>query len=156
VSGVSVGNINDVSFMQQAISLAIKAQEMNEVPVGAVVIQDNQIIGEGWNQPIGLCDPTSHAEVIALRAAAKHVDNYRLTNCSLYVTLEPCMMCAGAIIHSRIQKLIFGAFDPKSGVAGSTTNLFTIPHINHRVRIEGGVLQEECGTLLTKFFQKKR
>ncbi len=142
--------------MHHAIKLAIKAQEMNEVPVGAVVVQDNQIIGEGWNQPIGLCDPTSHAEVIALRAAAKHVDNYRLTNCSLYVTLEPCMMCAGAIIHSRIQKLIFGAFDPKSGVAGSTTNLFTTPHINHRVQIEGGILQEECSTLLTKFFQKKR
>lgn len=142
--------------MRRALALAIKAQEMNEVPVGAVVVQDNQIIGEGWNQPIGVCDPTGHAEIIALRAAAKYVSNYRLINCSLYVTLEPCMMCAGAIIHARIQNLIFGAFDPKSGVAGSTINLFTTSHINHHVQVEGGILATECGAILKDFFQQKR
>ena len=148
--------VDDVGFMQKACALAAQAMQMDEVPVGAVVVYDNQIIGEGWNQPIDRCDPTAHAEIIALRSAAKQVGNYRLINCTLYVTLEPCMMCAGAIIHSRIERLVFGALDPKLGAASSTSNLFTANHINHHVQVQGGILQEECSSLLTEFFQKKR
>jgi len=147
---------NDTHFMQEALNLAIKAQHMEEVPVGAVVVLNNQIIGRGWNQPIHQSDPTAHAEIMALREAAKYLGNYRLVNCSLYVTLEPCMMCVGALIHSRIQRLIFGAFDPKTGMAGSVLNLLEAPQINHRVEILNEPLGNACGELLKNFFREKR
>lgn len=147
---------HDTRFMQEAFNLAIKAQQIAEVPIGAIVVFNNQIIGRGWNQPLHQCDPTAHAEIIALREAAKCLGNYRLINCSLYVTLEPCIMCVGAIIHARIQRLIFGAFDPKTGMAGSVLNLFEAPQVNHRVEITYEPLDNACGKLLKDFFQGKR
>lgn len=146
----------DIYFMQQAIILALKAQKTDEVPVGAVAVLDNQIIGEGWNQPISLCDPTAHAEIIALRAAAKHINNYRLLNCTLYVTLEPCIMCIGTMIHSRIKRLVFGAPDPKTGAVGSILNVLETKGVNHQIEVTGEILSQDCSELLKTFFQKKR
>jgi tRNA(adenine34) deaminase len=146
----------NVDFMQAALTFAAQAEKTNEVPVGAVIVQDGQIIGRGWNCAINQNDPTAHAEIVALREAAKHLSNYRLINCTLYTTLEPCAMCAGAIIHARIQHLVFGAFDPKSGAAGTVCNLFQGNQANHRVKITGGILSQECGAILTNFFRKKR
>lgn len=142
--------------MRHALELAKRAEEEGEVPVGAVIVQDNELIAEGWNQPIGNHDPTAHAEVSALRKAGLSARNYRLTGATLYVTLEPCVMCVGAIMHARIGRVVYGAKDPKTGVAGSVMNLFEGSHVFHRVTVQGGVLAEECGDLLRHFFRTRR
>ena len=126
------------------------------MPVGAVLVQDNGIVAEGWNQPIGSHDPTAHAEVIALRVAGRALHNYRFTGSTLYVTLEPCLMCVGAIVHARVSRLVFGAHDPKSGAVSSVCRAFELPGLNHRVRVTGGVMTEACGDRLKAFFQTRR
>lgn len=146
----------DLKWMRHAIELAKRGAEQDEVPVGAVIVQDDQIIGEGWNQPISEHDPSAHAEIVALRAAGKASNNYRLLNTTLYVTLEPCVMCAGAIIHARLARVVYGATDPKAGAAGSVVNIFAEEKLNHHVSVEGGLLADECGDLLSDFFKKKR
>lgn len=142
--------------MRHAIALAKRGSQDDEVPVGAVIVQNDKIIGEGWNQPIGRHDPSAHAEVVALRAAGKSINNYRLLNTTLYVTLEPCVMCAGAIIHARVGRVVYGATDPKAGAAGSVVDIFANTKINHHVSVEGGLLADECGNLLTEYFRAKR
>ena len=142
--------------MSHALRLAGRAQSEGEVPVGAVVIKEGVAVGEGWNRPIAEHDPSAHAEMLALRAAARTVGNYRLLDATLYVTLEPCVMCAGAIVHARISRVVFGARDPKSGAAGGVIDIFTAPFVNHRVVVEGGVMAAECGRLLTAFFKERR
>lgn len=142
--------------MRRALDLARHAEAAAEVPVGALVVLDDEVIGEGWNQPIVSCDPTAHAEIVALRAAAAQIKNYRLPDATLYVTLEPCVMCAGAIVHARIMRVVYGAADPKAGAAGSVFNLLESSLLNHRTQIAGGVLAEECGQGLKAFFQTKR
>lgn len=146
----------DSLFMRRAIELARRAEGEGEVPVGAVVVLGGKVIGEGWNRPISSADATSHAEMEAIRAACKAVGNYRLTGASLYVTLEPCAMCIGAIFHARIARVMFGAPDPKTGAAGSIMNLFAESRLNHHATVEGRVLAEECGALLSDFFAKRR
>ncbi len=148
--------MNDELWMTEALSLAREAGAAGEVPVGAVVVLGGEIIGRGFNQPIGHHDPTAHAEVMALRAAAARLDNYRLPGATLYVTLEPCAMCAGAIMHARIARVVFGAPDPKTGVAGSVLDLFGEARLNHHAEITGGVLAPECGQLLSSFFAARR
>lgn len=148
--------MNDEYFMREAISLALAAECLGEVPVGAVVVRAGEIIGRGFNSPIGETDPTAHAEIAALRDAARKLNNYRLPGCELFVTLEPCAMCAGAIIHSRIARVIYGARDYKSGVHGSVVDLFAVERLNHHATVEGGVLAEECGKLLSDFFAARR
>lgn len=148
--------MNDEFFMREAISLAHGAECLGEVPVGAVVVLNGEIIGRGFNAPIGESDPTAHAEIAALRDAARRMGNYRLPGCELFVTLEPCAMCAGAIIHSRIARVIYGARDPKTGVHGSVVDLFAVERLNHHATVEGGVLAEECGRLLSDFFAARR
>ena len=147
---------DDCHWMRHAIKLAQKAQDLDEVPVGAVLVDQNQIIGEGWNNPIAKNDPSAHAEIQALRSAAQKKENYRLPGSILYVTLEPCVMCAGAIFHARLARVVFGAFDPKSGAAGSVINLFEISKLNHHTQVTGGVLEKECSELLVNFFSKRR
>lgn len=147
---------NDEKWMQHALILARRAEEQGEVPVGAVVVKDNEIIGEGWNRPISEHDPTAHAEIMALRAAAKTLNNYRLPGVELYVTLEPCTMCAGAMIHARVRRVIFGACDPKTGAAGSVFDVFTQPQHNHHVDVQGGVMATSCTQVLQEFFQRRR
>jgi len=142
--------------MRQALRLAERAREEGEVPVGAVLVRDGNLIAEGWNHPISSHDPTAHAEIIALRGGAAAVGNYRVVGTTLYVTLEPCMMCAGALIHARVERLVYGADDPKTGAAGGAVNLLDAPFVNHRVRHQGGVLAKECGTLLSEFFKSRR
>lgn len=149
-------NMNDEQWMQKALKLALRAQSEGEVPVGAVLVREGQIIGEGWNQPISAHDPSAHAEILALRKGALFLNNYRLINTTLYVTLEPCAMCAGAMIHARIQRLVFAAFDPKTGAAGSIMNILQDPRLNHRVIVEGGLLALESAALLQSFFQSRR
>ena len=146
----------DQFWMQRAIELAKHAQSLGEVPVGAVVVKDDQIIGEGFNSPISTNDPTAHAEIIALREAAQQLGNYRLLNTSIYVTLEPCVMCVGAIIHARVGEVIFGASEPKTGAAGSVFDILTSSAHNHQVQLRGGVLAEECAGLVREFFQQRR
>lgn len=146
----------DEDFMREALILAREAGALGEVPVGAVVVLERKIVGSGFNQPISRHDPTSHAEIMALRDAAKNVANYRLPGCELYVTLEPCVMCTGAIFHARIARVIFGARDPKTGVAGSVMDLYAQDRLNHHAQIEGGVLADECGGLLSAFFAARR
>jgi tRNA(adenine34) deaminase len=146
----------DSLFMQEALMLAQEAGAAGEVPVGAVVVLDGEIVGRGFNQPISAHDPTAHAEVMALRAAARNLKNYRLPGCQLYVTLEPCAMCSGAIFHARIARVIFGARDPKTGVAGSVLDLYAEPRLNHHAEMTGGVLADECGALLSSFFAARR
>ncbi len=148
--------MDDVVWMNEALALAREAGAAGEVPVGAVVIKDGAIVGRGFNRPIGGHDPTSHAEIAALRDAAQRLGNYRLPGCSLYVTLEPCAMCAGAIMHARIARVVFGARDPKTGVAGSVIDLFGETRLNHHAEVIGGVLAEECGGLLSGFFAARR
>jgi tRNA(adenine34) deaminase len=146
----------DRTYMDRALELAHRAEAAGEVPVGAVVVFDDQIIGEGWNQPIGAHDPSAHAEMVAMRAAAKHMKNYRLPGTTLYVTLEPCAMCVGAIIHARVARVVFGAFDPKTGAAGSVFPLLASDKFNHRVEVTGGLMEEQCGEILRNFFQSRR
>jgi len=146
----------DESFMRQAIMLAQQAAECGEVPVGALVVKDGVVIGRGFNATIAGCDPTAHAEVRALREAAQYLTNYRLPGCTLYVTLEPCVMCAGAIQHSRIARLVYGAADPKTGACGSVVNLFAEDRLNHHATVIGGVLAEESSSLLKAFFAERR
>lgn len=146
----------DLHWMRHALSLAERARAEGEVPVGAVLIKDGQAIGEGWNRPIADHDPSAHAEMVALRAAAGALGNYRLLDTTLYVTLEPCVMCAGAIVHARVSRIVFGAGDPKTGAAGGAVDIFAAPFVNHRVVVEGGVMAEECGRLLTAFFKERR
>ena len=146
----------DQQFMCQAIEQAQLAAQAGEVPVGAVLVQDGQIIAQAFNQPIALHDPSAHAEMLALRVAAKSVENYRLPGSTLYVTLEPCVMCAGAILHARVERVVFGAQDPKTGAAGSVLDVFSSKQINHQTHVEGGVMGEECGQLLRSFFKERR
>ena len=148
--------MSDKNWMQHALLLAKMAEQQNEVPVGAVIVLNDQIIGEGWNQPISSNDPTAHAEIMALRDAGKNIGNYRLLNASMYVTLEPCAMCAGAIIHARLGKLVYAVEDPKTGACGSVFNLLQIDELNHRVEVERGILADECQSLIQTFFKKKR
>lgn len=136
--------------------LAQRAQAEGEVPVGAVIVYNDALIGEGWNRPITTSDPTAHAEVCALRDAAVNLKNYRLPGAVMYVTLEPCVMCAGAIFHARLGQVVFGAHDPKSGAAGSVINLFESSRLNHHARLTGGVMQQECASLLQEFFRQRR
>ena len=146
----------DANYMLQALEQARTAQAQGEVPVGAVLVRNGTIIGSGHNRPIGACDPTAHAEVEALRAGAHHLGSYRLTDAILYVTLEPCVMCAAALIHARVRRVVFGAFDEKAGAAGSLIDVFRLPGLNHQVDVFGGVLAQECGELLREFFQQRR
>jgi tRNA(adenine34) deaminase len=149
-------NQTDTDFMQQALELARIAADAGEVPVGAIVVKDGVIIGRGSNAPISTMDPTAHAEVRAMRDAATHLGNYRLVDCTLYVTLEPCAMCTGAIQHARIARLIYGASDPKTGACGSVVNLMAEPKLNHHTDITKGVLAQECGAMLSAFFAARR
>ncbi len=142
--------------MRVALDLARQAAQAGEVPVGAVVVKDGQIIGRGSNAPISRHDPTAHAEIAALRDAAQHLGNYRLVDCELFVTLEPCVMCVGAMFHARIARVVYGATDPKTGAAGSVINPFSEMRLNHHARVEGGVLAEECGKVLSDFFAARR
>ena len=142
--------------MRRALELAAQAEARGEVPVGALVVQGEQAIGEGFNQPITLKDPTAHAEILALRAAANTLGDYRLGGTTLYVTLEPCPMCAAALVHARVARLVFGAWDPRQGAAGSVFNLVTARAMNHQVDCFGGVLADECGALLRRFFESRR
>ena len=147
----------DIGFMRHALELARRAEREGEVPVGAVLVRDGEIIGEGWNCPIGANDPSAHAEIQALRDAGARVGNYRLPDTTLYVTLEPCSMCAGALIHARVARVVFGSYDPKGGAAGSVFDLLPPDErFNHRLACEGGVLESECGDLLRSFFQRRR
>lgn len=147
---------NDQYWMRRALELARCAATVGEVPVGAILVLGDEIVGEGWNRPIGAHDPTAHAEMVALRAAAARLGNYRLVESALYVTLEPCPMCAGAMIHARVARLVFGAVDPRTGAAGTVFNLLQSEHLNHRAIVTGGVLAEECGLLLREFFRVRR
>lgn len=148
--------MSDEIFMREALACAARAAELGEVPVGAVVVLDGQIVGRGYNQPIARHDPTAHAEIMAIRQAARHMGNYRLPGAKLYVTLEPCTMCSGAIMHARIAQVIFGASDPKTGACGSQLNLFAHERLNHHATVVGGVLATECAQLLTQFFAARR
>lgn len=146
----------DLEYMQIALDLAQQAALMGEVPVGAIVVKDGVIIGRGSNTPIGLHDPTAHAEIMAMREAANYLGNYRLVDCILYVTLEPCAMCSGAMQHARIAKLVYGANDPKTGACGSVVNLMAESKLNHHTEVLGGVLAVECGAVLSDFFKQRR
>jgi len=146
----------DARYMEQALELAALAEAAGEVPVGAVVVLEGQVVGRGHNAPITLHDPTAHAEIRALRDAAVRIENYRLVGATLYVTLEPCAMCAGAIMHSRIARVVYGAPDPKTGASGSVLDLFAEARLNHHTTIERGVLADECGEMLRRFFQSRR
>jgi tRNA(adenine34) deaminase len=146
----------DIKFMRRALELAVQAQANAEVPVGAVLAHGDAIIAVGSNSPISSHDPTAHAEISALRAAGRALANYRLNDTTLYVTLEPCIMCASAIVHARVRRLVFGAWDPRAGAAGSTVNVFALPSLNHRVDVFGGVLAEECAAQLEQFFAARR
>ena len=148
--------MNEEDYMRAALEQARAAGAADEVPVGAVVVCGGEIVGRGFNQPIGRHDPTAHAEIMALRDAATRLGNYRLPGCALYVTLEPCVMCSGAIMHARIARVVFGARDPKTGVAGSVLDLFAEPRLNHHATIEGGLLADDCGRMLSSFFAARR
>ncbi|MDR1057431.1 MAG: tRNA adenosine(34) deaminase TadA [Coxiellaceae bacterium] len=149
-------NSQDIFFMQEALGLAKKAYLLGEVPVGAVAVFNDAIIGKGYNSPIALNDPTSHAEIMTLREATQQLNNYRLGNVDLYVTLEPCLMCIGAMLHARIRRLIFGATDPKAGAIVSVFNILDERKLNHKIGFTAGVLALECGNILTNFFRSKR
>ncbi|MGZ8295395.1 MAG: tRNA adenosine(34) deaminase TadA [Telluria sp.] len=146
----------DQEFMQLALDQARHAWALGEVPVGAVVVRDGEVIATGFNQPIGRHDPTAHAEIMALRAAAEKIGNYRLPGCELYVTLEPCVMCSGAMMHARLARVVYAARDPKTGAAGSVLNLFEQEQLNHHTEVVGGVMAEEAGAMLRGFFAERR
>lgn len=148
--------MTDADYMRLALGLASQAQAAGEVPVGAVVVKDGEIVGRGYNAPISRHDPSAHAEMLALRDAAQHVGNYRLTGCELFVTLEPCLMCAGAIMHARIARLVYGAADPKTGACGSVLDAFAEQRLNHHAEVVAGVLADECGQKLSDFFALRR
>ncbi|MFS2222030.1 tRNA adenosine(34) deaminase TadA [Pantoea sp. B65] len=147
---------NDEFWMRHALTLAQRAWDEGEVPVGAVLVQGDRVIGEGWNRPIGHHDPTAHAEIMALRQGGKVLENYRLIDTTLYVTLEPCVMCAGAMVHSRIGRLVFGARDEKTGAAGSLLDVLGHPGMNHQVQMTEGILAQECAAMLSDFFRMRR
>ena len=142
--------------MRYALGLAARAEEQDEVPVGAIIVKDDKVIGEGWNRPISTDDPTAHAEIVAMRAAAQLLANYRLAGTTLYVTLEPCLMCAGAMIHARIGRLVFGAYDRKRGAVNSTAHAFDAQGLNHQLEVCGGVLEPDCADRLQRFFAARR
>jgi len=146
----------DERFMRRAVELAREAEAAGEVPVGALVVRDGEILAEGFNRPISTHDPTAHAEMVALRAAAARIDNYRLPGTTLYVTLEPCAMCAGAMVHARVQRLVYAATDPRAGASGSVFNVVQSPALNHRLEVTPGVLGDECAALLRNFFVARR
>jgi tRNA(adenine34) deaminase len=149
--------MNDADFMARAMALAQRAEAEGEVPVGALLVLDEVIVAEGWNRPIGEQDPTAHAEIMALRDAGRRLGNYRFPGTTLYVTLEPCVMCAGAIVHARVQRVVYAAPDPKGGAAGSVFDLLPSDHrFNHKTHCQGGVMAEECGDMLRGFFRKRR
>jgi len=148
--------LTDEDWMRHALTLAQRAAEEGEVPVGAVVVCDGELLGAGWNRPIATHDPSAHAEIMALREAGQRAGNYRLPGATLYVTLEPCPMCCGAMVHARIARVVFGATDPKTGAAGSVFSLLQSPLHNHEVKVEGGMLADECGQTLREFFQQRR
>ena len=147
---------SDIDFMRLALEQAHSARAQGEVPVGAVLVLEGRVVSSGANRPIAACDPTAHAEIEALRAGARAQRSYRLTDSILYVTLEPCLMCAAAIVHARVQRVVFGAWDPRAGAAGSMLDAFALPGMNHRVDVFGGVLDDECGALLKSFFAERR
>ncbi|WP_455820233.1 tRNA adenosine(34) deaminase TadA [Pseudomonas cerasi] len=147
---------NDEFWMRHALHLAQRAWDEGEVPVGAVLVHEGRVIGEGWNRPIGRHDPTAHAEMMAIRQGGKILENYRLLETTLYVTLEPCVMCAGAMVHGRVGRLVYGARDAKTGAAGSLLDVLRHPGMNHQVQIEQGILAEECAALLSNFFRQRR
>ena len=157
-SGLPASEIveSDIRFMTRAIELAREAESAGEVPVGAVVVKDGAIIAEGWNRPISTHDPSAHAEMIAMRAAAHTIGNYRLLDTTLYVTLEPCAMCAGAMVHARVKRLVYAAPDPRAGATGSVFNIVQHPALNHRVAVTGGILADDCSSLLRAFFTSRR
>ena len=146
----------DNAFMREALARAVSAGAAGEVPVGAVLVRDERIVAVGANRPIASRDPTAHAEIEALRAAGQALGSYRLTDTTLYVTLEPCVMCAAALVHARVTRVVFGAWDPRAGGAGSITDVFSLPGLNHRVDVFGGVLMDECAQLLQQFFAERR
>ena len=146
----------DIDFMTQALALAREAAAQDEVPVGAVVALDGEIVGQGFNQPIGRHDPTAHAEVMALRDAAARLGNYRLPGCTLYVTVEPCAMCAGAIQHARVARVVYGTVEPKTGACGSVVDLFAEARLNHHAEVSGGVMAEDCAEIVSDFFRRRR
>lgn len=148
--------LNDVIHMRHALDQAHNAWALGEVPVGAVVVKDGEVIATGFNQSIGNHDPTAHAEIMALRAASAILGNYRLPGCELYVTLEPCAMCSGAMMHARLARVVFGANDPKTGTCGSVMNLFAETKLNHHTQLSGGILADECGAVLRSFFAERR
>ncbi|HYP80128.1 MAG TPA: tRNA adenosine(34) deaminase TadA [Steroidobacteraceae bacterium] len=148
--------LKDADFMQLALEQARQAAARGEVPVGAVLVRDGEVIAHGGNQPIAAHDPSAHAEIVALRAGGQALGNYRLDDTILYVTLEPCLMCASAIVHARVRRVVFGAFDPKAGAAGGLIDAFALKGLNHRVDVFGGVLEAECGRLLADFFLRNR
>ncbi len=147
---------SDVVYMRQALDQARNAQILGEVPVGAVIVRNGVVIATGYNHPVGSHDPTAHAEIAALRQAAEQLGNYRLPECEIYVTLEPCAMCVGAMLHARLKRVVFGAYDPKTGAAGGVLDIFAEPHLNHQTAVRGGVLSDECGALLREFFAERR
>lgn len=151
-----MSELNDAYWMKQALALAQKAWEQGEVPVGAILVLDDKVIGQGWNRPITRHDPTAHAEIMALQQGGQIVQNYRLLNATLYVTLEPCVMCAGAMVHSRIKRLVYGASDLKTGAAGSLLDVLRHPGMNHQIEITAGVMANECSEMLSQFFQQRR
>lgn len=151
-----MSELNDAYWMKQALALAQKAWEQGEVPVGAILVLDDEVIGQGWNRPITRHDPTAHAEIMALQQGGQIVQNYRLLNATLYVTLEPCVMCAGAMVHSRIKRLVYGASDLKTGAAGSLLDVLRHPGMNHQIEITAGVMASECSEMLSQFFQQRR
>lgn len=153
---MSIWSNADIESMSAALALAAQAAELEEVPVGAVIVQQGAVIGRGHNQPIGSHDPTAHAEINALRAAAQRLNNYRLADCDIYVTLEPCVMCMGALLNARVRRLVFGAYDDKAGAAGSVLDLSADRRLNHRLEVTGGLLEDECSALLQQFFRAKR
>jgi tRNA(adenine34) deaminase len=146
----------DADFLRQALALAQEAARLGEVPVGAVIVKDGVVIGSGANRPISSADPTAHAEIVAMREAAARLGNYRLTGCELFVTLEPCAMCVGAMLHARIARVVYGARDPKTGACGSVVDLPAVAALNHHALFEGGVLEDECGEVLRAFFARRR